>query len=333
MSRHAFPDNESETGEFRRPFRSSPVSRMSSSRHPGPILLFGADGQTGRELRRSLSTLAPVTALTRRDADLADPSAASRLVRSLTPSLIVNAAAYNAVDRAEGEPDMAMAVNAVAPGVLAEEAKRLGAALVHFSTDYVFGQTVYRDANGRPRPFHDDDPAEPLGVYGRSKLASEQAIRATGVVHLILRTSWVYSKNARGFLGALLRLETKGDELAVVEDEESCPTWAPSLADATGQILATAWARGGTEALAASQGTYHLAGESWCSRFNFATAVFAHHAAHGRSTPRLRPVSSAAFPSAATRPRFSALDSRRTLDTFGVSIPGWQTTLDLCLAR
>lgn len=309
------------------------MSRMSSSRHAGPILLFGADGQTGRELRRSLSTLAPVTAVRRRDADLADPSAASRLVRALRPSLIVNAAASNAVDRAEGEPDIAMAVNAVAPGVLAEEAKSLDAALVHFSTDYVFGQTGYRDANGRPRPFHEADPTEPLGVYGRSKLAGEQAIRATGVAHLILRTSWVYSKTARGFLGALLRLDIEGDELAIVEDEESCPTWAPSLADATAQILAAGWARGGTDALAASEGTYHLAGESWCSRFNFAAAVFAHHAAHGRSTPRLRAVASAAFPAAALRPGFSALDSRRALDTFGVSIPGWQTTLDLCLDR
>lgn len=306
---------------------------MSSSRHPGLILLFGADGQTGTELRRTLSTLAPVKALTRRDVDLADPSATSRLVRTLKPSLIVNAAAYNAVDRAEEEPDLAMAVNAVAPGVLAEEAKNLDAALVHFSTDYVFGQTVYRDAKGRPRPFLDDDPAEPLGVYGRSKFAGEQAIRATGVAHLILRTSWVYSNNARGFLGALLRLNIKGDELAIVDDQESCPTWAPSLADATGQILAVGWARGGTKALAAQQGTYHLAGESWCSRFNFATAVFAHHSANGRSTPRLRAVTSAAFPSAAARPGFSALDSRRAVDTFGVSIPGWQTTLDLCLDR
>lgn len=312
---------------------SLPVGQMPLRQHPGPILLFGADGQTGMELRRTLATLAPVAALTRRDADLADPAAISRVVRRLRPALILNAAAYNAVDRAEEEPDLAMAVNAVAPGVLAAEAKRLGAALVHFSTDYVFGQTVQRDAEGRPRPFREEDPAEPLAVYGRSKLAGEHAVRATGAAHLILRTSWVYSRNARGFLGSLLRLDLKGSELAVVDDQESCPTWAPSLADATAQILATGWARGGTEALAASQGTYHLAGHGWCSRFVFASAVFAHHLERGRRTPELRAVAATDFPTPAARPGFSALDTRRALDAFGVSIPGWQTTLGLCLAH
>jgi dTDP-4-dehydrorhamnose reductase len=306
---------------------------VSSSRHPGPILLFGADGQTGTELRRTLLTLAPVEALTRRDADLADPAAVCRVVRARTPSLIVNAAAYNAVDRAEEEPDLAMAINGVIPGVLAEEAKRLGAAVVHFSTDYVFGNTVHCDPEGRPRPFREDDPVEPLAVYGRSKLAGEQAIRATSAAHLILRTSWVYSAKARGFLGSLLRLDVKAAELAIVDDQESCPTWAPSLADATAQILAGAWAREGTGALADRQGIYHLAGKNWCSRFAFAAAVFAQHAARGRRTPRLRAVASTEFSSPAARPAFSALDTRRAATAFGVSVPGWQATLPLCLAK
>lgn len=294
-------------------------------------MLIGANGQTGRELRRSLVTLAPVVPLTRSEADLTDPAALSRAVRAHAPSLIVNAAAYNEVDRAEEEPERAMAVNAAAPGVLAEEAKRLGAALVHYSTDYVFGMTIHRQASGRPRPFREDDPTEPLGTYGRSKLAGEEAIRATGAAHLILRTSWVYSIRARTFLGALLRLEVGGNELAIVDDQLGCPTWAPSLADATAQILATGWARGGTGALRADGGTYHLAGEGSCSRYAFASAIFARHSACGRETPGLRPVPSSEFKSIAARPAFSALDSRRSSEVFGVAVPDWQITLSLCL--
>ena len=301
--------------------------------HPGPILLVGAGGQTGRELRRTLATLAPVVPLTRADADLADAAALARVVRAHAPALIVNAAAYNAVDRAEEEPDLAMAINGTAPGVLAEEAKRLGAAVVHYSTDYVFGTTTHHDAGGAPRPFREDDPPEPLGAYGRSKLAGEEAIRAVGGAHLILRTSWVYSRGGRTFLAALLRLEVKGEELAIVDDQQSCPTWAPSLADATAQILAAGWARRDTEALSTDGGTYHLSGVGWCSRFRFAAAVFALHAARGRATPRLRPTTSAEFPTPAARPSFSALDTHKVRETFGVGVPEWRSALTLCLAE
>lgn len=208
---------------------------MRPSGQTGPILLFGAEGQTGRELRRALATMAPVIPLTRRDVDLADAAGLSRAVRTHIPSLIVNAAAYNAVDRAEEEPDLAMAVNGTAPGVLAEEAKRLGGAVVHYSSDYVFGTLVHRTAEGAPRPFREDDRPEPLSAYGRSKLAGEEAIRAVGGAHLILRTSWVYSTRGRTFLAALLRLDLAGQqELAIVDDQCSCPTWAPSLAECDG---------------------------------------------------------------------------------------------------
>lgn len=297
-----------------------------------PILLVGANGQTGCELRRTLATLAPVVPLTRADVDLSDAAALARTVRAHAPALIVNAAAYNAVDKAEEEAELAMAVNSTAPGVLAEEGKRLGAAIVHYSTDYVFGATVHRDPGGAVRPFREDDPPEPLGAYGRSKLAGEDAIRAVGGAHLILRTSWVYSRRGRTFLAALLRLEVKGDELAIVDDQQSCPTWAASLADATAQILAAGWARRGTEALRAEGGTYHLCGAGWCSRFGFATAAFAVHAARGSTVPRLRPVTSAAFPTPAVRPAFSALDTRKVRQVFGVGVPEWRSALALCLA-
>lgn len=306
---------------------------MKQSRHTGPILLFGAEGQTGRELRRALATLAPVIPLTRRDVDLADATALSRIVRTHAPSLIVNAAAYNAVDRAEEEPDLAMAINGKAPGVLAEEAQRVGGAMVHYSSDYVFGTPVHPTAEGAPRPFSEDDPAEPLSAYGRSKLAGEEAIRAVGGAHLILRTSWVYSRRGRTFLAALLRLDVPDQqELSIVDDQHSCPTWASSLADATAQILACGWALRGTEALRARGGTYNLAGDGWCSRYEFAVAAFALHAARGRSTPRLRPVTSAEFPTLAARPLFSALDTRAVREAFGVGVPEWRTALALCLA-
>lgn len=309
------------------------ASRMRQSRHTGPILLFGAEGQTGRELRRALATLGPVIPLTRRDVDLADAAALSRAVRTHTPSLIVNAAAYNAVDRAEEEADLAMAINGTAPGVLAEEAKRAGAAVVHYSSDYVFGTRVHRTAEGAPRPFREDDPPEPLSAYGRSKLAGEEAIGAVGGAHLILRTSWVYSTRGRTFLAALLRLDLPDQQqLAIVDDQHSCPTWASSLADATAQILAACWALGGAAALRDRGGTYNLAGDGWCSRYDFAVAAFALHAARGRSTPSLRPVPSAEFPTLASRPPFSALDTRAVREAFGVGVPEWRMALALCLA-
>lgn len=306
---------------------------MPAAAHPGPILLVGAAGQTGRILRRTLSTLAPVVPITRADCDLADPAAVAAVVRGTAPALIVNAAAYNAVDRAEEEPALAIAVNGTAPGVLAEEAKALGAALVHYSTDYVFGTTVHRDAAGVARPYREDDPPEPLGAYGRSKLAGEDAVRAVGGASLILRTSWVYSSRGRTFLAALLRLDLKSEEVAIVDDQQSCPTWAPSLADATAQILAAAWARGGSDALREHGGTYHLCGSDWCSRYSFAAAVFAHHGALGRPVPRLRATTSAEFPTPAARPFFSALDTRKVRETFGVGLPEWRTSLALCLAE
>lgn len=305
---------------------------MKDRRQGGPILLLGAGGQTGHELRRTLSTLGTVVPLTRSDADLADLAQLRRVVRAHAPALIVNAAAYNAVDQAEEVPDQANAINAVAPGVLAEEARRLNAGLVHYSSDFVFGSSSSCGAGDDPRPLRENDPTEPMGAYGRSKLEGERAIRAAGAAHLIFRTSWVFSSRGRTFLASLLRLDLNRDEVAIVDDEQACPTWAPSLADATSQILAAGWARHGTDALHAEGGTYHLAGDGWCSRYVFAQAVFAHHVACGRTPPRLRPVSSAAFPALAKRPRFSALDTSLVREIFGITIPGWQQSIALCLA-
>lgn len=297
----------------------------------GPILLLGAGGQTGWELRRTLSPLGSVVALDRTGADLADAAALVRVVRALRPSLIVNAAAYNAVDKAEEEERLAHAVNGEAPGILAEEARHLGAALVHYSTDYVFGDKIQRAPDGEPRPFREDDPTSPGCAYGRSKLAGEDAIRAVGGDVIVFRTSWVYSQRGRTFLAALLRRETQGDELRVVSDQISSPTWARGLADATALILAATWANGGGAALAPAGGLLHLAGGGEASRYAFADAAFTLFGAAGHRVPRLVPVSAASFPTPAARPAYSALDSSRVRSLFGIGLPDWQTSLALCI--
>jgi dTDP-4-dehydrorhamnose reductase len=293
------------------------------------ILLLGRDGQTGWELERCLAPLGRVVALGRAGVDLGDHAALRAVVRQHRPAAIVNAAAYNAVDKAEDEEHRALAINGEAPGVLAEEARRLGSLLIHYSTDYVFGARVHTGADGAPRPFGEDDPPAPLGAYGRSKLAGEEAITAVGCAHLIFRTSWVYSLRGRTFLGALLRLEVGKDELRVVDDELSCPTWARALAEATAQSLAVVFAR---DAAAADRGIYHLAGTGAVSRHGFAAAAFAIHAAAGRTVPPLAPVRSQSFPTKAQRPAYSALDCTRARQVFGISLPDWRSSLSLCLS-
>lgn len=300
-------------------------------RDPRPILLLGGSGQTGWELQRTLAPLAPIVAPPRRDADLADGKTLRTVVRDIGPGVIVNAAAFNGVDAAEDDPRTAQAVNGEAPGILAEEAKRSGAWLVHYSTDYVFGADPARDAEGRIRPFREDDPPAPLGAYGRSKFAGEEAVRAMGCDHLILRTSWVYSLRGRTFLAALLRLETTAAELRIVDDQVSSPTWARSLAEGTAQILAIIRSQEGRPA--ARGGTYHLAGEGTASRFGFARAAFEIFTAAGRRVPRLISTTTAEFPARAVRPSYSGLDSQRIRESFGIALPAWQADLALCLAE
>jgi dTDP-4-dehydrorhamnose reductase len=194
------------------------------------ILLTGKNGQVGAELQRALPVLGEVIALGRQDLDLASPDVLRRTVRDTKPDVIVNAAAYTAVDRAESEPELAAAVNGNAPGILAEEAQRSGAFLVHYSTDYVFDGT-------KDTPYTEDDTPNPLNAYGRSKLAGENAIRASGVSHYIFRTSWVYAAHGHNFLNTILRLARERRELKIVDDQTGAPTWARTIADITTQAL------------------------------------------------------------------------------------------------
>lgn len=290
------------------------------------ILLTGASGQVGWELRRTLAPLGRVVALSSAELDLADPDAIRRVAREVRPHLIVNPAAYTAVDKAESEPELAMAVNGIAPGVLAEEAKRMHAMLVHYSTDYVFD-------GSKPGPYRENDPTSPVSSYGRSKLAGEEAIRAAGLPHLIFRTSWVYGARGKNFMRTLLHLAHERDSLKVVDDQIGAPTWSRMIAEAT----ALALANGDLEAAA---GTYHLTCAGSTSWHGFACAILEEYRirfeASGAPQLRLRPhaieaIASEQYPTPAKRPANSVLDNGRLARTFGLELPDWRECLGMVL--
>ena len=288
------------------------------------ILLTGANGQVGWELRRSLSTLGQVTALDSHGLNLTDPTAIRRAVAELKPRIIVNPAAYTAVDKAESEPDLAQAVNATAPGILAEEAAATGALLVHYSTDYVF------DGSG-DHPWREDDPTGPLNVYGATKLAGEQAIAASGCRHLIFRTSWVYGVRGSNFLLTMQRLMRERPELKIVADQVGAPTWCRSLADATAQILAQVISPSRGADKPASWGVYHMTNGGETAWHGFAQAILA--ADPPETPPRLLPIPSSDYPTPARRPLNSRLDNSKLARVFGVRLPDWDQALKLCLDR
>jgi len=292
------------------------------------ILLLGANGQVGWELRRTLAPLGPVRALERADADLADPDALSRIVRETAPSLIVNAAAYTAVDRAEEDEASARAINAEAPGVLAEEARRLGIALVHYSTDYVF------DGTGS-RPAIESDPTAPLNAYGRTKLAGEVAIRDSGCAHLILRTSWVYSIRGANFLLTVQRLAGQLEELRIVADQTGAPTWARGIAEATALVLARCGAPRDPGGLAENGGLYHMTAAGETTWHGFAGAVVDWMRTSGQPVlcKQVSPIPTSDYPTPAKRPANSLLDCSKLNDAFGIAIPDWRDQLNLCVDR
>lgn len=269
------------------------------------ILLTGAGGQVGWELKSTLAALGEVRAFDRARLDLADTPRLIAAVRAMQPDAIVNAAAYTAVDKAETEREAAFAVNATAPRVLAEEARRAGVLLVHYSTDYVFD-------GGKATPYVEDDSTGPLGVYGESKLAGEQAIAASGCRHLILRTSWVYGPRGRNFLLTMLRLAKERPELRVVDDQLGAPTSSLAIARATATLLDRR-----------AQGLYHMtaAGEtSWCG---FARAILKRA---GIATPVIA-IRTEDYPTPARRPRNSRLDCGRLRADFSLVLPPWEKGL------
>jgi len=269
------------------------------------ILRTGRNGQVGWELARLLPALGPVRSTGRDDLDLADADAIRRLVRAYRPQLIVNAAAYTAVDKAESEPDLAMRVNGVAPGVMAEEAKRLGALLLHYSTDYIF------DGMKNSAYLEDDVPA-PLSAYGRTKLAGERAIRESGCRHLILRTSWVYGPRGKNFYLTIAGKAAKGEKLRVVDDQRGVPTTSGFLADKALALLAKE-----------ARGVLHLVpgGETtWCGFGREIVKLT-------KSPSEVQPIKTGEFPAAARRPANSVLDNRRASALLGAPMPDWRELL------
>jgi dTDP-4-dehydrorhamnose reductase len=304
------------------------------------ILLTGKNGQVGCELHRLLPALGEVVAPDRLQLDLLDPDSIRRVVREIRPQLIVNAAAYTAVDAAEADEEQARAVNAEAPGLLADEASKIGALLVHYSTDYVFdGKKV--------EPYDEADPPNPLNVYGSTKLAGEKAVRRSGVPHLIFRTSWIYATRGRNFLLTILRLATEREELKIVCDQTGAPTCASDIAAATSRILAGICGRGAaTSEFTKVTGTYHMTAAGQTTWYDFATAIleqvsaateptsWAASVAKGRPliTRRVLPIPSDEYRSAARRPAYSVLSNSLLTRTFGFELPAWRLQLEKCFA-
>ena len=287
------------------------------------ILLIGANGQVGWELARSLAPLGEVVGLDRSRLDLSQPDRLRETVRAIAPEAIVNAAAYTAVDRAESEPELAQAINAIAPGILAEEAQRLDAVLVHYSTDYVFDGT-------KADPYVESDPTNPLSVYGRTKLAGERAIGASGCRHVTLRTSWVYGTRGNNFLLTMLRLARERRQLRVVDDQVGAPTWSREIAQATAALLARPElaARG-------ADGLYHLTASGATSWYGFARAIFDSRemARIGVEPPAVEAIPTSAYPTPARRPANSRLDCARVNDRAGIRLATWEAALAQCLAE
>ena len=283
------------------------------------ILLFGKNGQVGWELQRSLGVLGQVTALARDSTDwcgdFSNPAGIANTVRELRPDVIVNAAAYTAVDKAESEPELARQINAATLGLLAEEAARLGALLVHYSTDYVF------DGSGE-RPWAEGDLPAPLSVYGRTKLEGEQLIQQSAAKHLIFRTSWVYSARGGNFAKTMLRLAQERDRLTVIDDQWGAPTGADLLADITAHAISH------LQAYPQATGLYHLAATGQTTWHAYAKYVISLAQKIQPTIPikaaEVAPVPTSAFPTAAARPHNSRLDTEKLKATFGLTLPHWQ---------
>ncbi|HDS1816772.1 dTDP-4-dehydrorhamnose reductase [compost metagenome] len=283
------------------------------------IVICGRNGQVAQALQGQLAGLGELHVLGREHLDLARPEALREPLRQLAPELIINAAAYTAVDQAEREPERAFAINAHSPRVLAEEAARLGAPLIHYSTDYVFD-------GSKATPYTEHDTPNPLGIYGQSKLAGEQAIAAVAGQHLILRTSWVYSRYGHNFLLTMQRLLQEKPQLRVVNDQIGAPTWAGTLAAST-RVLIERWQAG----QAGAWGTYHLTAQGETSWFGFAQAIAEQLRAQGLPCAELLPIPSSEYPTPARRPLNSRLDCSRLAQQWHVRLPHWQQALIDCL--
>ncbi|MEX1199615.1 MAG: dTDP-4-dehydrorhamnose reductase [Methylophaga sp.] len=282
------------------------------------ILLFGKDGQVGFELQRSLAPLGEVIALNRQQLDLSNTTAIIDSIQQHRPDWIVNAAAYTAVDKAESEVELAMQINALAPELMANAAKKVGCGLLHYSTDYVFD-------GSKTSPWLETDIASPVNVYGQSKWLGEEAILASGCQHLIVRTSWVYDARGQNFLNTMMRLAQSKDSLNIVDDQIGAPTWSRHIADASTHLLRMANPH--------NDGIYHLTASGQTSWFGFAKAIFERAGACGLKVPDVTPIHTKDYPTPAVRPANSLLNGQKLYKNFGLRLPDWQQSLSLVMQQ
>ncbi len=288
------------------------------------ILLLGKHGQLGWELQRALAPFGKIIAIDREEVDLAHPEQLRKVVVDIRPQIIVNASAYTDVDGAESRPQLAMSVNRDAPAILAEESHRLNIPLIHYSTDFVFDGSL-------GRAYTESDTPNPINLYGQSKLEGERAILANGCLHLIFRTSWVYSLRGNGFVSKVLRWAREKETLRIVDDQVGSPTWARMLAEMTALVLMQAMTHG-NDWLAERSGIYHLAGSGAASRFEWAQAILALDPRPAEQRcKQLLPAKTDEFPTPAQRPAFSALDCSKFEQTFGLRIPAWRESLEMAM--
>jgi dTDP-4-dehydrorhamnose reductase len=283
------------------------------------VLLIGKIGQVGWELRRTLAPMAQVVCVDFPEIDLTSGDSIRQWILQSRPKIVINAAAYTAVDKAESEADRAMKINGVAPGILAEEAKKLGALLVHYSTDYVFDGT-------KTEPYVEADAPNPLGVYGRSKLAGDEAVRSVGGTHLIFRLCWVYGARGQNFMLTMMRLARERETLRVVSDQIGCPTWSRMIAETTALAVKQA-----TRDFAAYTGTYHLASSGVTSWHGFAEAIVNQMPGEGRKCSRVEAIASSEYPTPTKRPAYSVLTCEKLKRTFGLQLPAWEASLSQAL--
>ncbi len=281
------------------------------------ILLIGKVGQVGWELRRTLAPMAQVVCVDFPEIDLTSGDSIRQWVAQTKPGIVINAAAYTAVDKAESEQDRAMKINGVAPGILAEEAKKSGALLVHYSTDYIFDGT-------QTAPYVETDAPNPLGTYGRTKLAGDEAVRAAGGPHLIFRLCWVYGARGQNFMLTMMRLAREREKLRVVSDQVGCPTWSRMIAETTAQAVRQCAAAGD---LGAFSGTYHLAASGSTSWHGFARSIVELMPAEDRKCSQVEAIATSEYPTPTKRPAYSVLECGKLERTFGLRLPDWEDSL------
>ena len=290
---------------------------------PPRILLFGKIGQVGWELRRTLAPMSQLVCVDFPEVDLTRPDSIRTWINDCSPDVIVNAAAYTAVDKAETETALTMKINGEAPGVMAEEAKKRGALLVHYSTDYVFN-------GAKTSPYVEEDPADPLGAYGRTKLAGDLAILQAGCAHLIFRLCWVYGSRGGNFMLTMMRLAREREQLRVVRDQIGCPTWSRLIAETTSLALMQVRA---PDRAAACSGVYHLCASGETSWHGFAQAIIDLMPAEEKKCRTVDAIASADYPTPTRRPAYSVMSCAKLERTFGLRLPDWRESLQLMLGQ